>query len=204
VINLLRFKLAAFLFVVVLGASAAAIGESYDFTTVAPGTAITNQYSGVVFSLAGGPATTGSPTIGGFYCSSPACGVANSPTGGAGVSGYPTTSILDLAFTSPVDDLSFTFANWGSGNGSFYTAYDGATVVATGVIDGLPNFGLVSVAGVDITDLKLNNNSGGNSNWIFGVGQLNFTSTPEPGSWLLFGSGILGMAGMLRRKFLAR
>jgi len=196
-----KLKIAAFVFAAVLSVSAAASATTYDFTVLSPGTVVTSE-PGVTFDLQGGPDSSGSPTIGGYFC--PTCGLINSENGGSGVSSYPTATILDMEFTTPVDNLSFTFANWGSGNGSYYTAYDGVTVVSTGVIDSLGNFDLVTVPGVDITDLQLNNNSGGNGDWVLGVGELTFTPTPEPSSLLLFGSGILGMAGMLRRKLLAK
>jgi len=196
-----RFKYAALVFVVVLCASAAASAASYDFTTLSAGTAVTSE-PGVTFDLQGGPDSSGPPTIGGFGC--PTCGLTNSTNGAADSTSYPTATILDMEFTKPVNDVSFTFNNWGSGNGTFYTAWDGATEVSTADIDSVEGFGLVTVGGADITDLQINNNQGGEFNWVFGVGELSFTPTPEPGSLLLLGSGILGMAGVLRRKLMAR
>ena len=189
-----RFKFAALVFAVALAVSAAASSESVNFTTTAPGTAVTSA-PGVTFDLQGGPDSSGPPTIGGYYC--PTCGLTNSTNGGAGITSYPTASILDIAFTSPAD-------NWGSGNGTYYTAWDGATVVSSGLADTTAgSFALYAVSGSDITDLQINNNTGGDSNWVFGVGELNFTPTPEPSSLLLFGTGILAMAGLFGRKILA-
>jgi hypothetical protein len=200
-VSMYRFQYAALVLTVALCASVAARANVYDFTTLSAGTAVTSE-PGVTFDLQGGPDSSGPPTIGGFGC--PTCGLTNSTNGVAGGSSYPTATILDMEFTKPVNDVSFTFANWGSGNGSFYTAWDGATEVSSGDIDSLANFSLVTVGGSDITDLQLNNNTGGGGNWVLAVGELSFTPTPEPGSLLLLGSGILGMAGVLRRKFMAR
>ena len=60
----------------------------------------------------------------------------------------------------------------------------------------------------DTTSHPLNGNNayymtGGNMTQIQGSGFLiRGTSVPEPGSMMLFGSGALGLAGVLRRRFL--
>ena len=67
--------------------------------------------------------------------------------------------------------------------------------------------GLGDTSGVNIGAIEVSTNSGsGNPQWAndFAIDDPSFTyttaTTPEPGSILLFGSGLLGLAGVLRRK----
>jgi hypothetical protein len=65
--------------------------------------------------------------------------------------------------------------------------------------------GLGDTTGVDIGAIIIDTNSGNPSwNHDFAIDDPSFTyttaATPEPGSILLLGSGLLGLAGALRRK----
>ena len=82
---------------------------------------------------------------------------------------------------------------------------------ASGVSNGLENgsalfIGLGDRTGVNIGVVEISTNSGsGNPAWAndFAIDDPSFTyttATPEPGSILLLGSGLLGMGGVLRRK----
>lgn len=149
---------------------------------------------GVSFSLSGGPGPGGTPKVDSF--GQPAIG--NSPTGN-----YPTSEILQFSFSSPANNVSFFYSNYGF-NGSFYDAYSGVTLVSSGVLGSI-NGGLVTVPGSGITSLQINNNTGGSYSWEFGVYSLTFTpaAVPEPTSLALFGLSTLAGAvycGWRRRK----
>jgi hypothetical protein len=170
--------------------------NTIDFSSVPAGTQITNQYAsqGVTFATeqSGVP-----PAIGWGN------GLSNTPTGG-----YPTTNFLDIIFSgSGASNVSFTFCNFGPGNGSFFNAYStGDILLQTGALDGDPysdGFGLVTITGSNIGEIEIGNNAGV-SDWEFSVQQVNFTSssaTPEPGTMLMFGTGVLGLLGAARRRF---
>jgi hypothetical protein len=161
-----------------------------DFTTIPLYTPVTNQFPDVVFSLEGGPGDSSLPPVTGSFGT---YSVGNSPTGE-----YPTTAILDLAFTTPVRNLSFTFDNFGDNGVSYFSASNGAF----GNISALCcAFDLVNVPGGGITNLVISNGTGGSYNWEFGVQQVSFTTVPEPATWVLMMSGFGGFAllGYLRR-----
>jgi hypothetical protein len=180
--------------VLLLIASLAGAGSvsatTIDFSTLPLHTAVTTQFPGVTFSLAG-PGPGGDPVTGAFDT----YGLGNSPTGT-----YPTSEILDIAFDSGVSNLSFTFSNFGDNTSfglgpSFYYAYSGATLISSGNIGNVNDYSLVNVAGSGITDLKISNGSGGFDDWQFGVGELTYTlsAVPEPSTWAMM---ILGFAGI--------
>jgi len=55
------------------------------------------------------------------------------------------------------------------------------------------------VAGTNYLVFSDNNAGGGPEGMIFG-GTVDYTVTPEPGTLLLLGSGLVGLAGIVRRK----
>ncbi len=190
----MKTLLAASLFA--LATPAMAGPTTIDFTTLAHGTAVTKEYSGVVFSLGGGPDASGSPVTG----PSNYPGLTNSKDGK-----YPTASILDVKFTGGADKVSFVFNNLGTREGgrgaSFYQAFNKNGVeLDIGGITGAFNKNLI-VSGSNIVDLQFNNNTSGFNSWVFALDSVTFTSVsvPEPMTAAVFGVGLLGVA-MARRR----
>jgi hypothetical protein len=207
-INVKSVLLAGAATVALLTVAPAANATTINFNALAPGTAVTNQFAGVVFSLIGGPDSGGAPTTGYAWFDSGFSSLANShntSTTPGGASGYDTANILDIAFSSPVSSVLFTFNNYGSGNGSNYQAFGpGASLISSGDLSNVNGFTVVSVSGSGITDLQLNNGSGGGNSWIFGVGSLSYSAVPETSTWVMMLAGFagLGFAGYRRSKTL--
>jgi len=165
------------------------------------------------------------PTAGDAYCSfTNGCGTI--PVGGGTdfqwtAGDFVTSSIFVLATTS-VTDLD---ANWfvqdflGAGNTeTWFVLVNGTTVASVTVPDDSFNGDIINVTGTVTfagiapvsggyqVELVLQNtvpNGGGSVSWLDGglTGLSYNTSTvPEPGSMMLFGSGVVGLAGLLRRR----
>lgn len=190
-------KIIASLFIAAATTSVAHAGAivNINFDNYAVGTKITSL-QGVTFSLIGGPGPLGAPIIDGWGGN----GLSNSTAGN-----YPTDEILNVQFSGPANNVSFTFDNYGSNNGSFYTAYDAAgDVLATGSIQSLEGGAgsLTHIAASGITDIRFNNNTNNNTDWLFDIGSLqaNVGTVPEPGTLALMGIASLGLGLMRRRK----
>jgi hypothetical protein len=165
------------------------------------------------------------PTAGDAYCSATnGCGTipAGGQTAFQWTAGDFVLSSIFVLNTSSVTDLT---ANWsfqdflGGGNTETWFAYvNGVAVAQTTLPDdnfngdiltvtGTVNFAdIAPVAGGYQVELILQNTvpfGGGSVAWLDGgiTGlSYNTTTTPEPGSMLLFGSGVVGLAGLMRRK----
>jgi PEP-CTERM motif len=163
------------------------------------------------------------PTAGDAYCSATnGCGTI--PAGGQ--TAYQWTAgdyVISSIFTLPTSSVTDLTANWsfqdflGGGNTETWYAYVNGTPVAMATlpddsyngdiltVTGTVNFaGIAPVAGGYQVELVLQNTvpfGGGSVAWLDGgITGLSYTPTPEPGSMLLFGSGAIGLAGLLRRK----
>lgn len=187
-------------------AASAASADTIDFTSLADGTVVSNQFDGVVFSISGGPGPDGSPLASSNWTGA-GVELNNSTTGI-----YPSSAFLNINFTAPASDVSFTYSNYGfpdgesGGNGaSFWTTFDASnTVLDTGLLSFIEGYSLVSV-GSGVSSLVITNNTGGNSSWVFGLGELTFNgAVPEPGTWtmMIIGFGAIGV-GMRRRQAIA-
>lgn len=163
------------------------------------------------------------PTAGDAYCSA-TNGCGNIPAGGQTAFQWTAGDyVISSVFTLPTSSVTDLTANWSFqdylGNGSTETwyvylngtavaqatlpddSYNGDILTVTGTV----NFaGIAPVAGGYQVELVLQNTvpfGGGSAAWLDGgITGLSYTPTPEPGSLMLLGSGVIGVAGLLRRK----
>ena len=196
--NNIRFGMLAAALLATVTVVAPASADVIDFSTVANGTAVSNQYPHVTFSMFGGPTGATTPAV--------SYGALNNSSDG----NYPTASYLDAVFDTSASALSFVFDNEGdnsyfSNGGSKYTAFgsDGS-VISTGSLASAA-YQTFNVSGAGIKTLQFfNGRAAGEGSWIYRIPSLSFTAAPgavpEPATWLMMiiGFGLIG-AGMRRR-----
>lgn len=112
--------------------------------------------------------------------------------------------MLTATFSGLASDVSFTFNNYGGGNGSFYEARGAAgNLISTGIIDFSNDFTtFIGMSGSGIKTLTWNNATNGDYSWQFGVGALSFTASavPEPATWALMILSFGAVGGAMRRR----
>jgi hypothetical protein len=133
----------------------------------------------------------------------------------AGDGNYAPVSVLTVGSTSLVgspSDLLITLPSAVTALGfDFFSLYVGDTATIT-LSDGsvqtlvLPNsdlafFGVTAPGGLTSVDISLAPGTYDLAETDFSYGTAATSATPEPSSLLLLGSGLVGLAGMVRRKF---
>ena len=167
------------------------------------------------------------PTAGDAYCSATdGCGTI--PVGGGTAFQWTAGDfVISSIFVLPTSSVTDLTANWifqdflGNGNTETWFVYVNDIAVAQVTlpddgyngdilnVTGTVNFaGIAPVSGGYQVELVLQNTvplGGGSVSWLDGglTGLSYNTSTiPEPGTLIMLGTGILGLAGTLRRKLL--
>jgi len=160
-----------------------------DFSTLTQNTQHAS-FDGVQFSLIGGVDSSGNP-----YVTDGAIHNSNN-------SWYPTSQILQFSFANLLENIAFNVDNYGSGNGSFWTAFSADNVaLETGSFSS--GGGLFALTATNVSYLQFNNNYA-NYSWNFGV--LSFSASevsrdvPEPSTLAIFALGIFGLASRRFKK----
>ncbi|WP_186766530.1 VPLPA-CTERM sorting domain-containing protein [Puniceibacterium confluentis] len=194
-LKVLSLGLAALIATPAFVSEARAAAVAIDFTALAAGTTVTDQYDNVTFSLSGGPAS------GDAQISTYGGGLSNSPLAGL----YPTANNLVATFAAPVSALSFTFETHGDNGVSNYQVLGaGAAVLASGLLSSNAST-VYSFAGLTgIQSVIWSNGMGPLSSWTQSLSTLNYetaSAVPLPAAMplLALALGAFGIAGRRRK-----
>jgi hypothetical protein len=113
--------------------------------------------------------------------------VASFKSGVSGVGAYVQSDIL-----GPFSAMISLFDQHSNFLGSYTANGVSDTKVGTALFIGASGVGPIFAAQFDVIDV--------NGNEDFAIGQVNVNTIPEPGTLVLFGSGVLGLTGLLQRK----
>jgi hypothetical protein len=178
----------------------------------------TDNTSPVSFAAGGNTLSfTASTSVNGAYFENDTVGVSYFETAfGSGTNllyaaGYNgATAPITLSFANPVTEVGFNAEEFADGPYTIsFTAYNGATDLGTFTASGYDPAngeagGVLSFEGLDstggITSLNISDGNGDN----IALGPITFggtvTSTPEPGSLTLIGTGLLGLMLAMRKR----
>jgi hypothetical protein len=166
-----------------------------DFSEVSPG----YQGSNVV-NLSNATISTIGPDI--FVFQQGEATPAFGPTGGfcglTAINGdnCATVDVIDFSFSTAISNLMFQSAQYDTGDQASASIYAGATLLDTININSamLVDFtGYSGVTSLIINDLASTGNG-------LAYGDFTFTPVPVPAAAWLFGSGLIGLIGVARRK----
>jgi hypothetical protein len=191
-----KFLVACVLASMALGLSTAnAQAVSINFDDGVANTIVGNSYGGVTFSGASFTESLG------FFGTSGALGIANTNT----LYNWTASDAITVTFNNAAASFSIGVVDLGE-NGFTLQAYNSSgTLVATNTIfgadDGDNNYQVISVAGTDITEVRMFQALDITAEGVF-LDNMNYTlaPVPEPKTYALMMLGLVGMGTLSRRR----